>query len=154
AECYPIPPDAVEGSLVFSAAFRRRVAGRLSWAGLAILTLVPALVAWLAQLVGPGPVGSTILVAGALLPFLAYLAMTNVLGTSSGAALHRGVAVKLKAEGIDAEAAGATFVDFAPAAESLLYDGFGTWDVGFLSLGGDRLTYVGEQTRFALTRGQ
>jgi hypothetical protein len=80
--------------------------------------------------------------------------MTNVLGTSGGAALRRGVGVKLKAEGIDAEAAGATFVDFAPAAESLLYDGYGNWDVGFLSLRGDRLTYVGERTRFALTRGQ
>jgi hypothetical protein len=85
---------------------------------------------------------------------VAYLSLVNKLATSGCAAFRRGIAAKLKAEGIDAEASGAIFVDFAPVSEPLLYDGFSQWDVGFLFPAGDRLTYIGERARFSLTRGQ
>jgi hypothetical protein len=46
------------------------------------------------------------------------------------------------------------FVGFAPDAGPRLYENYANWDFGFLFLLGDRLCYVGEQTRFALRRDQ
>jgi heat shock protein HtpX len=70
-ERYAIPPDAVEGSLVFSTAFRRWVIGRMSWSVLGAIILLPALAAWLADLAGPGSFAITVLAVGTVLAFVA-----------------------------------------------------------------------------------
>src|SRR5262249_42597236 len=100
---------------------------------------------------GPGRVANGLLLAGALAALALYLLLLDVLALSGNGDLRRGVRAKLQAEGIDPEATGGVFVAFAPAAEPLLYEGSGPWDLPLLPPAGDRLAYVGEQARFVLT---
>ncbi|MBF2049347.1 MAG: M48 family metalloprotease [Elainella sp. C42_A2020_010] len=46
------------------------------------------------------------------------------------------------------------FVGLAPAASNRLYEGVPVWDMGFLTLCGDVLCYVGEQAQFGLQANQ
>ena len=46
------------------------------------------------------------------------------------------------------------FVGFAPDSQPHMYEGFLDWDMVFLFLTGDRLYYIGEQTRFSLQTNQ
>jgi hypothetical protein len=68
--------------------------------------------------------------------------------------LRRRLADKLGREGISPGAWSGIFVGLSPGPSPRLFEGFYDWDLGFLFLAGDRLYYVGEQTRFALRRGQ
>jgi Zn-dependent protease with chaperone function len=149
---YPIPPTALAGGTVFSPEFRRRILGRLSWVVLADVVLLPVLAAGLVEAAGPGRLADGLLLAGAVTPTAVYLVIANTLAPAGSRGLCRGLRDKLAAEGIDVS--GAEYVSLAPTAVPLLYEGFGQWDVGFLWLDGDRLVYVGEQTRFALVRPQ
>jgi Zn-dependent protease with chaperone function len=149
ADPCPIPPDAVAGAMVFSPEFRRRVTTRIGLVSLAARLGLPVLAAVGATAIGPGWTATVVLIAGAVAPFAAILIAANRLGVAGADGLRRGVSAKFVTDGIDT--AGAEFVDLAPASAPLNYDGFFQWDVGFLWLGHDRLTYVGEQTRFALT---
>jgi hypothetical protein len=152
ADPYPIPPNAVAGAMVFSPEFRRRVSGRNGLVSFAARLGLPLLAAVGAAALEPGWPATVILIAGTVAPIAAILIAANRLGVSGSDGLRRGVGAKLAAEGIDT--ADAEFVDLAPARVPMNFDGFFQWDVGFLWLGLDRLTYVGEQTRFALTREQ
>src|SRR5205807_6961390 len=60
----------------------------------------------------------------------------------------------LGAEGLTPEAWGGKLVGLSPGPLLRVYDRFFDWDFGFLVLAGDRLSYLGERTRFALTREQ
>jgi hypothetical protein len=121
----------------------------LSWLALGAAILPPLLAVVIADAVGPGPTADAILIAGAVLPMAIYVAAVNRLAPAGGSVLERGVRAKLAAEGLDL--GGAEYVSLAPASTTRIYDGFSQWDVGLLWLAGDRLSFVGEHARFALT---
>jgi hypothetical protein len=60
------------------------------------------------------------------------------------------LAARFRAEGIRVE--GGTLVTLAPHAEPRGYDGLTAWDAGLLFADSERITYVGELTRFCLNR--
>src|SRR5262249_22562956 len=60
----------------------------------------------------------------------------------------------MRAQGIDVEGWGGILVGFAPHGEPRSYEGYANWDIGYLFVVGDRLGFVGEQTRFALRHEQ
>jgi hypothetical protein len=71
---------------------------------------------------------------------------------------YRALAARLRRrfvrDGIDPDAEGGVFVGFAPGPEPRVYEHFYDWDIGFLFPRGERLVYLGEETRFALRREQ
>ncbi len=152
ADRYPLPAETAQQGRVFSPAFRRRILARQSWTVITMVVVLPVLAAALADVLGPGAAADVVLAVGAAAPAVLYVLLVNVLACAGGEDLRRGVLAKLRAEGIDP--AEAVFVSFAPGDEPMIYDGFGQWDVGCLFPAADRLVYVGEQTRFALTRAQ
>jgi hypothetical protein len=68
--------------------------------------------------------------------------------------LGRQLTERLTSENILPARAERHFVQFGPDPYPSVYEGFTNWDIGLLILTGDRLCYVGEQARFALTRAQ
>ena len=62
--------------------------------------------------------------------------------------------LKLRGEGISIDEAEGLLVGFGPDAEPRAYEQIHYWDAGFVCLTEDRLSYVGENTRFSLRRAQ
>ena len=61
---------------------------------------------------------------------------------------------KLRADGISVEEMEGLLVGFGPDPEPRVYEQVHYWDAGFLCLTDDRLSYVGEDTRFSLRQDQ
>lgn len=62
--------------------------------------------------------------------------------------------VKLQREGISVKDVDGLLIGFGPDPEPRVYEQVHYWDAGFLCLTDDRLSYVGEDTRFSLRRDQ
>jgi hypothetical protein len=82
---------------------------------------------------------------------LGAILATDLLGTSGHAEMQRQLAERLRREGLDGEAGG-VFGGFAPHGEPRMYEGHTAWDIGFLLPGRDALVWLGDRTRFRLTR--
>jgi Zn-dependent protease with chaperone function len=154
-ESYALPELAAVPDRVFTTPLKGRFVSRITQMFLAAMVLTPALVAcavWWSGLTGPAR--WVALAGGALLTFGILLVLQNYLPLWGYAEIRQRLSAKLNAEGLDPEAGGGIFVSFAPDSSPRIYEGYTNWDVGFLFLQGDRLCYVGDQTRFALTRDQ
>ena len=68
--------------------------------------------------------------------------------------LCRRLKLKLDKRALGDAARHGTLVGLAPAAESRKYEGYPFWDMGVLWLTKEKLFYIGEQSEFALERGQ
>ena len=64
--------------------------------------------------------------------------------------LRRKVAERLRQSGFDPPAHDAEWVGLSPGDEPRLYEGIGSWDVGFVVLDGQHLIYRGEETSFSI----
>ena len=151
---YEAPPMR-ESAKVFSTRFKTATTARISWLLLAVLVLTPLLTVLLSGLWGPSPiVGLGFALAGFAGTVAFAAAATNLLSVAP----YRPVAERLRERflrgGLDPDREGGVFVGFAPGAEPRIYEQFYDWDVGFLFPRGERLVYVGEETRFALHRDQ
>jgi hypothetical protein len=154
-EPYPVPAALTEPGLVFSTAFRNKCILRIYWTTLAVMMLLPALIASLVWWSGlEGVTAWAVLGIGLAATVGAYFLVQNYLPVTGYAELRRRLGVKMQAQGIDVAGWGGTLVGFAPHGEPRTYEGYTNWDYGYLFLNGDRLCYVGEQTRFALRREQ
>jgi STE24 endopeptidase len=152
---YPLPAALTSNEQIFSTAFKSKNMARISWLLVATIALTPALVLAGAKAL----LGTTALplwaYAGALLAAVALFRLAlNYLPCLGYADLPPRLKYKLAPEGIRTEAWDGVFVSFAPDAQPRLYEGYTHWDIGFLFLTGNRLCYIGEQSRFALTRDQ
>jgi Zn-dependent protease with chaperone function len=151
---YTVPATATDGSLLFSSAFRSSYMTRTSWTIYAIAVGLPVIAAVAAEVLAePGLPQVAVLGAGIIATIVAYLWFVRVVRARAQARLRRGLREKLRSELGDPEAAGGTFVNFAPGDVPKLHESFGQWDIGYLFVG-DRLVFVGEQVRFALRPGQ
>ncbi|HEY7311899.1 MAG TPA: hypothetical protein VH643_21220 [Gemmataceae bacterium] len=148
-------PDLATGAdpRVFSREFKRRAVFRQSWSGLAVEIAIPVLIAYVAQMrQWHGVVLALVYPAGLPLTVLLRKVVVRRLAVAASRALRRGVREKLARDGLFPEAWGGVSVSLSPHSEPRLYEHFLIWDPGFLVLSGDRLGYLGDQTRFALER--
>jgi hypothetical protein len=153
----PLPPaEAPDAAAerVFSPAFRQRFITRLFGVLNAVALLTPALVATAAQPLNDTTLRWTVYLGGAAATFVLHYLLFRVLVPRAFRRLRRRLAGKLEREGISPGAWGGVFVGLSPGPSPRLFEGFYDWDLGFLFLAGDRLCYVGEQTRFAIRREQ
>jgi Zn-dependent protease with chaperone function len=154
-ERYPLPPLKVAERRVFSTEFKSRRAIRNAWVLTGVIVLTPVLVAYLVWTGAvPDPFGPWVLVLGVPLTVALQLTAVSRLAVAGDAPTERGVRERLARDGLDPAGYGGTFVGFGPDSEPRIYEGNFDWDMGFLTLTGDRLTYIGEQARFGLDRGQ
>ncbi len=144
-------PSAAAGK-VFSTRRKAEYGLRVTLAMTAALALGAVLALALTAALAPGwPRPLTIALAAAA-AFALALGVFDLLAARGVAGLRRSLAPRLAAEGIDV--AGGRFVTLAPSARVRIYEGHTDWDAGFLFVRGDRLCYVGEETRFTLRRDE
>jgi hypothetical protein len=149
---YAVPGTVLAGpERIFSGAFKRSRAFRVSWLIIGATTLPSALCANLAKLEHwrGGALWATYSV-GLLVTIAVVAGAVNFLPVLGNGTLLRGLTAKLEAEGIHAEALGGVFVGFAPDAAPRLYENDYSWDMGFLIFDNDHLVYAGEEVRFKL----
>jgi STE24 endopeptidase len=151
---YELPRTDEGEDRVFSSRTQRNLSEVSGWASLAALMAIPAFSALLAGAAPEGPFRWVIL-AGGLVGTASLAASASKLVFSWG---MRGVARhlqhKLSASGIDVREWQGELAGFAPDSSPRMYEHFPVWDLGYLFVTGDRLCYVGEETRFALTPQQ
>ncbi len=151
---YPVPPTSTPEGKAFSTTFKTNLSFRLAWSLIAISTVTPALVAFVATRVHlPVPLWS-VLAFGFLATLLLALWITNVGGMWGGLALKRRTLERMRSQGLAPDTWGGIFVGLSPDPFPRLYETNFMWDVGFLIPVGDQLCYLGEETRFALRREQ
>jgi Zn-dependent protease with chaperone function len=153
-ERYQALPTGIGGEgPLFSTMLKARWLQSNAWISVWITILTPALFALADRAVPvPAPISWIYWPAG-LVATLALLLLTeDRFAARRFPELGRKLAARLAYEGIPPPGTEGYFVQFAPAAQPASYEGFTNWDVGLLILTGDRLCYVGEQTRFALRR--
>lgn len=154
ADRYPLPAALAEDPPAFSSTFRRDLTALITWAMLAAMTIPPALVAWLATVADLPFLGAAALLAGGAVLAIAASQLVALLGPVwRQRTLERRVRARLERRG---ELPGGELipVGLAPGEHPRLYDNNYSFDVGYLSLDGGRLTYAGEQLRVSLRRGE
>jgi Zn-dependent protease with chaperone function len=154
-ERYELPAAVTREDKVYSTAYKGRFLRRISWLLLGVSLVTPALAAWIVE--GgeyPDPVAWTIYAAGLLATPALVLGVVRAVGVWSDRGLKRALRARLEREGVYPDKGDGVFVGFSPGDRPRTFEGFSDWDLGFLLLAGDRLCYVGEQTRFALRPGQ
>lgn len=155
AERYAIPATAVPGGKVFSTDFKNRLTMRVTWTLIAAMTVTPAVFAAAVQFGAlDGGWRWLAYAAGFAVTCLMLLLAIDRAPASGEDELRDKLREKLRAEGLDVEAWGGTFVGFAPEAYPRLYENNWSWDVGFLFAASDQLSYAGEEARFGIPRDQ
>lgn len=140
---------------IFSTAFKSKYIFRISWAILATVIGAPVSLAFmLPRLQLQGPIKWAVYAGGLLFTFGLYQLVRNFASFWGYGSLQQGLRAKLGRQGFLDAAGDGVLVGFAPASEPRKYEGYLLWDAGLLQLTDDRLCYVGEETRFALRRGQ
>lgn len=145
--------DAADETLpLFSSEFKQKTSGRLGWliiwGGSLAIVMLGRLVQGLptpgVQWLGYGAAAA--ILAGA------YGWLLNIAPVWGYDTLGKQLAARLSSVGFVPREG--EFVGFAPSAETKSYEGHTNWDVGFLFLRGQRLCYIGEQLKFAISAGQ
>ena len=150
---YPLPADLLRDERLLFTDFRSRRALFVQWLTLALLILLPALVA--RGIVGLGWHGAMAWAAFAGGILSSLLRLTTLMGYAAVWGERRlcsRLSGKWKSAEFDVAAWEAAFVALAPARAPRLYEGRFEWDMGFLLLRNDRMCYLGCQTCFALPR--
>jgi hypothetical protein len=145
---YPLPAEVLETGMVFTSSAKATYVYWAFWSMQVVLVLVLAGIAHLAQRIQP--IGADVLLLFASIPAAAwlYIRIANIFDRL----FHRWLEARIRrriAGGPDA-----IFTGLLPGAELRAYGGFYEWDLGLVSLGGGRLTYAGERTRFSLPRAE
>jgi Peptidase family M48 len=153
APAYAIPATASPGAKLHSSQRTRAIALKLSFALIALFAFIPSLFS-LAAVHSNAPMHWILFVAAPWAALAAFLLLSNYSVRLTRGNIVPSLKQKFADQGIQADSWKGVFVNFSPAAMPLLYDGNGTWDIGYLFLGSDRLGYWGEETRFALHHNQ
>ncbi|MBW3622615.1 MAG: hypothetical protein KY468_04315 [Armatimonadetes bacterium] len=94
------------------------------------------------------------LLIGLLLALFASMTVASYCTRLVYRGLREAVARKVRSQGVDLPLERTDFYGISPGEAYRMYGGDTDWDVGFLWLEGDRLLYVGDRIRFALTAVQ
>ena len=133
---------------VFSTSFKQKITNCSS----IVQILIPAIVAWGVELLSLDRY--ICYLGGLILTFAIFLKTIQWISRWGENELKRKLKIKLKQQGFSVDKYKGIFVGFSPASQPLVYDDFPNWDMGFLCITRDRLCYVGEETRFSLSRKQ
>ncbi len=139
-------------SLLFSTQFKQRSLSRIGWLIILCFTLVPVVLGRLVQLLPTAGLQWLGYGGSALFIVSFYYLIQNFAPVYGYQSLDNQISQRLRTEGF--EPSEGRFVGFAPGVELKNYEGHTNWDVGRLFLVGDRLCYIGERLRFALTTTQ
>jgi Zn-dependent protease with chaperone function len=150
----PNAGPGVEGPL-FSTLFKSRWSQFNGWMSVWITILTPALFAWVDRFApAPAEIAWIYWLAGFVVTVALMLLAEDRFGARCYPELARKIAQRLAHENVPPPGTEGYDVQFSPDPTPRLYEGFTNWDIGLLVLTGDRLCYLGEQTRFALSRAQ
>ncbi len=152
---YTLPDVVTDEPPVFSSMAKQGILSRITLMLLLVPTLLPVCLAWsinqLSVTIGVrwGLMGlGAIACIGAMLLTLDWVPL---LGNHS---LRQKIRDRLQSQGFLIDDWRGDIVGLSPSAETRLYERFYNWDMGAVFLMGDRLCYVGEQTRFSLSASQ
>jgi Zn-dependent protease with chaperone function len=151
---YEVPPVLASEGKVFSSLLKARLGLVTLVLTVAALVLAPAALAVLARRFAPAVSRWALLGAASAAALGVWLLLTDRLGPLVLLRLRRRLGARLVRRSIGAEREGGRFVALSPGAAPRVYEGFGDWDVGHLFLRGERCSYLGEETSFALRRDQ
>jgi Zn-dependent protease with chaperone function len=154
AEGYAIPRTALPAGKIFSSRYKAQLAGKLAWRIMLTAAVLPAGVAIAAHW---GQLeGEKLLLAyslGLFVTLAADLALLNFLPMRGLKKMEQLLRLKLRSEstgGIDIHS---LFVGLAPDSGPRIYEGNWAWDLGFIILTPELLSYQGEESGFSLARG-
>lgn len=146
-------PGALDSARVVTTTWKLRVSSNNAMVLLAVQALVPAFaIRWLPVLgleQRPG-----LLLAATLATLGAVLATAEWLMVAPSRGLEKRLARRLRESGAPIDPGAAFYVGLSPGEEPRIYENSADWDLGFVTLDGERLCYHGEETRFALERGR
>jgi Zn-dependent protease with chaperone function len=155
ADVYTIPPAALPAGKAFSTRFKSRLAVKIGWIFILVTATLPAIVAFAAQ--SANLTGTALWLAylsGLVLTLAVNLALANFLPVRGHPELERALRAKCAAERGSPDDGSALFVGLSPDSTPRLYEGNWAWDLGFLSLTPEHLSYWGEEARFGLQRSE
>jgi hypothetical protein len=148
---YPLPTDLSGEEHRLLTDFQSRRALVNQWTALAFFVLLPAvLAAVFHSRAWTGAAGLAAGGGGVLLSLLVKRTVNRYAGVWSEGRFRERCGALWKNLGIDVEALQGVFVGLAPAHAPRMFGARFDWDYGFLVPAGDRLCYLGCQTRFAL----
>lgn len=158
AQFYPLPSPASIAQKVFSTDFKQAQTLRSYFGSLFLIVVLPALLLRVFAALGIFDSG---LPAFALTFFLCaafFLLYLNFFPFFGYPKMTGRMLAHAESEGIIPreifKQGAATLVGLSPGPAPRIFDGNYSWDAGFLFFSGDRLCYVGEETRFSLRRDQ
>jgi Zn-dependent protease with chaperone function len=149
---YEVPHGIADGGKAYSTPYKARWTTRIGLGLVATLAFLPAALLAVARLALPDAPRALLLTAALVVTALAALALSDVLGARPAAALRGKLAARNAVASDDRSTA--WFVGLAPGEQARVFEGSGDWDLGFLRLDGERLCFLGEETRFALRRDE
>jgi Zn-dependent protease with chaperone function len=154
ADSYPIPPTALPAGKIFSSRYKARLAGKFAWWIMLTTAVLPASVAIAAHW---GRLeGEKLLLAyslGLLVTLAADLALLNFLPMRGLKKMEQLLRRKLRRESTGRIENHSLFVGLAPDSGPRVYEGNWAWDLGFMILTPELLSYQGEESEFSLARG-
>lgn len=151
---YALPAGASEDR-VFSSAFKAAALARNGWTVVLANVVATVLLASLATGIGlTGVARWFAAIPVGLVVFAATYAVVQRSAMRPYRALRRPLCARLERMGFDPRGRETEMVGLAPGDRARFYEGFASWDVGFLWFRPDRLVYLGEETTFSLTRAE
>lgn len=150
---YQLPPVTVQAEPIFSTQVKQYNIGWISLMLSMTMAAVPVMTAVAIQglAVGAG-LRWLLMLAGAIATGAAVLWVLNWAALFGHRRLTQRMAQHLSDQGFSLQDWNGTLVGLSPDDQARIYEGFYNWDLGAVFLLGDRLCYVGEQTRFALPK--
>jgi hypothetical protein len=138
---------------LFSTRYKSRLAAKVGWIIVLTTTVLPAAVAFIADWARLENEARWFVYAlGLLFTFAANLALLNFLPMLGLPELERLLRQKCQTEHATPGECSSLFVSLAPSPEPLIYEGNWAWDLGFLSITDEHLSFWGEEARFTLSR--
>ena len=158
AQFYPLPtPDSITQK-VFSTDFKHTQTLRSYSASLFLIVAFPALLLRAFAALGIFDSGLPAFALAFFLCAACFLLYLNFLPFFGYPKLAGSMLARAESDGIIPreilKGGAATLVGLSPGPAPRIFDGNYSWDAGFLFFPGDRLCYVGEETRFSLRRDQ
>lgn len=154
-DIYAIPTTSLPEGKLFSSRYKRQVAGRFAWAVLLTTVILPAVAAFAVR--ESALEGGRLWFAysaGFFITIAADLALFNFMPMLGVSRLETNLREKCHAQNANAGTCEGLFVALAPESTPRVYEGNWAWDIGFLSLSNERLTYWGEEAQFDLRRDE
>lgn len=148
---YQPPATAHPMGKVMSTAFKHRSAVRLGLLLSLVSVAAPTAIAMLSREF-PALRGGLVAWSGFAVSFVLFLVISDRIAARPYARLERALRDHFARAGVDV--VGRRMVGFAPDRAHRVYEYSSDWDMGFLLLGPDHLSYAGEEVRFTLRREQ